>query len=109
MKKLLTLGVAFALSGCVAVPVGDYYGYAPSYPYAYYDGYYAPYYGYGYGFGYAPYYWGPPVVIGGAFFYRDFHGQRVWDGGHHWGGGGSGQWRGDGSGHRGGRGGGGRH
>ncbi len=75
MKKLLAMGVlALGLSGCATVPPDDYYGYGPGYG-AYYDPY--PYWGYGYGFGYAPYFWGPPVLIGGTFFFHDFPAQ--WD------------------------------
>ena len=81
MKNLLALGaLAFALTGCVAVPVGDSYGYNGYTPYRS-DGYaYAPAYSYGsYGYGYWPgyyydpgYYYGAPLFLSGSFFYRDF-------------------------------------
>lgn len=82
MKNLLALGaLAFALTGCVAVPVGDPYGYNGYTPYrsdgyAYAPGYGYDYYGYGYGYGagyyYGPGYYGAPLFLSGSFFYRDF-------------------------------------
>lgn len=110
MKNLLALGaLTLTLSGCVAVPVGDPYGYNgyASYPS---DGYaYAPAYGYdyyGYGYGYGPGYYGAPLFLSGSFFYRDFRrdhdfrrvhrgfrgGSHPGDQGGHW----SGRWSGHG-------------
>lgn len=100
MKKILAAGaLALALGGCVAVPVDQSGYYTPAY--GYYDPYPYPYYGYG--FGYAPYYWGPPVIVAGGFFYRGHHGSgRHWgDGGRHWGDGGHARYGGRGWGGRG--------
>ncbi|MEP6655600.1 MAG: hypothetical protein ABJC33_00095 [Betaproteobacteria bacterium] len=99
MKNLLALGaLAFALTGCVAVPVGDPYGYNGYTPYrsdgyAYAPGYSYDYYGYGYGgYGYGPGYYGPgyygaPLFLSGSFFYRDFRRDHDFRRGHRgWGG-----------------------